>query len=449
MRSQIDSLCTDSLSHSTGGIIALGFGHHGWTVDQCIQTFQELVDPVYTKRKLQGLHSVRYVQLFVKHSKYETAPLERALKVAFDAKTRLFPANISHGRLKTAVTAVSSSGSNAWVLSNYATLPGQEGRGPRYKCYRPNRPQDELRTWEAARSTSAAPGFFKPFALSRQDARLEEWIDGALLHNNPAEIALEEARRIAETESLNNVPDVVLSIGTGLTKQKGKLGEIAEKIPPQPKFNTWLKNLFTMVNFQIKLNLDADRRWDQIVESDKEFAKHMYRVNPDLKMDPPQLDDVSKVPMLAKMVPELLAKDWVTDQKIRQISAALMGSLFYFERGGSPINISSLSTELEGWIRCRLNGPALGQVAKFFSLSSRPEFIIHNSHKDGDDIHIPVPMSKFESNTFVGVHTKLTISSDDVSTTMALRLPGICNGKSEFLISGFPRKLLKLDFGPG
>lgn len=120
------------------------------------------------------------------------------------------------------MTAVSSSGSNAWLLPNYGTVNGKEDRGPKYQRYRPAKPLNELAVWEAARSTSAAPGFFKPYALERNWYRLEEWIDGALLHNNPVEIALEEARRLAETESLNLVPDIVLSVGSGLSKHKKK-----------------------------------------------------------------------------------------------------------------------------------------------------------------------------------------------------------------------------------
>lgn len=348
------------------------------------------------------------------------------------------------------MTAVSSSGSNAWLLPNYGTVNGKEDRGPKYQRYRPAKPLNELAVWEAARSTSAAPGFFKPYALERNWYRLEEWIDGALLHNNPVEIALEEARRLAETESLNLVPDIVLSVGSGLSKHKKKLGEVVPDkttVGPPAQKSGWMKNLFTMVSFQIKLNTDADRRWVQVLDNEKGMEKRLFRINPDLEMDPPQLDDVQSVDRLALTVPELLAKDWNTHQRTREVSAALLASSFYFEREGAPINISSSMTELQGWIRCRLGGLDLPQLAKFFKQSTRPEFVVYNVPKDCDEVHIPVPMDKFERGTFVGLQVRIMISGDDVSTTIALRLPQVCSARSEYPVSGFPRQLLRLDFG--
>jgi hypothetical protein len=118
-----------------------------WSVDHCTEQFRKLVYPAFSKRKGQDVHVVRRVQLFVKHSKYETTPLEAALKQAFGHKM-LFPYQASNESLRTAVIAVSSSGSKAWVLSNYNTHAGRD-RGPRYQRYRPGRPQDEIATWEA------------------------------------------------------------------------------------------------------------------------------------------------------------------------------------------------------------------------------------------------------------------------------------------------------------
>lgn len=116
-----------------------------------------------------------------------------------------------------------------------------------------------------ARSTSAAPGFFKPFSPARQESRLPEWIDGAILHNNPVERAIEEARRLSKLDRLNPVPDVVLSIGAGLSSRVRHLGEITSQQSywglPKAKTTGLLRRLFMTDSYQAELNTDADRRW--------------------------------------------------------------------------------------------------------------------------------------------------------------------------------------------
>jgi predicted acylesterase/phospholipase RssA len=69
--------------------------------------------------------------------------------------------------------------------------------------------------WEAARATSAAPSFFKPvFIQDPADGTGEYFVDGGVAHNNPAEVALSEARNI-----WTNVKRFCLvSIGTGRQK---------------------------------------------------------------------------------------------------------------------------------------------------------------------------------------------------------------------------------------
>src|SRR5579859_5702945 len=49
--------------------------------------------------------------------------------------------------------------------------------------------------WEAACATSAAPTFFKPIKIEIPPPGTI-FVDGALAHNNPAELALYEAQRI-------------------------------------------------------------------------------------------------------------------------------------------------------------------------------------------------------------------------------------------------------------
>jgi len=63
--------------------------------------------------------------------------------------------------------------------------------------------------WEAARATSAAPSFFKPITI-KNPPPLVTYVDGGLGYNNPAKLALIEARRIWADEDV-----CLVSIGTG------------------------------------------------------------------------------------------------------------------------------------------------------------------------------------------------------------------------------------------
>lgn len=118
-----------------------------WTTRECIRQFEQLMPSAVTKRKGQDVQVIRQIQLFGKHSKYETAPLERALKRAFGSKAELFTKSRAGNQPKTAVVAASSSGSTAWVLANYDTR-AMADTGPKYARFRPARPTDELYTWE-------------------------------------------------------------------------------------------------------------------------------------------------------------------------------------------------------------------------------------------------------------------------------------------------------------
>jgi hypothetical protein len=94
------------------------------------------------------MHFVRRIQLFVKHSRYETKPLEAVLKTIFGHDRPLFGEREVDAEqpLNTGVMATTSAGSQARLLANYNTRasPGQN-----YKRLRSYHPKEEIATWEA------------------------------------------------------------------------------------------------------------------------------------------------------------------------------------------------------------------------------------------------------------------------------------------------------------
>lgn len=66
--------------------------------------------------------------------------------------------------------------------------------------------------WEAARATTAAPTFFKRITIGDDGGAQEDFLDGGLLFNNPAQLALSEALKIFGDASKLGC---LVSIGTG------------------------------------------------------------------------------------------------------------------------------------------------------------------------------------------------------------------------------------------
>lgn len=143
-------------------------------------------------------------------------------------------------------------------------------------------------------------------------------MDGAILQNNPIQIAIEEARRLSAERSLSPQPDLVLSIGTGQPHPSDRpTSETSEHAASKtlsraqgfmrqhPKRFPFMRMLFTMVGYQVKLNIDCERRYDHVAQElhrDPDWKGRLHRINPDLGKDPPLLDAVGEVDPLLQSV---------------------------------------------------------------------------------------------------------------------------------------------------
>ena len=183
------------LGTSTGGLTALGLGACHWSVKKSMFNFEKFCNEAFTGRKLNKVPVLRrFVETF--HlSKYNANTLEESLYDAYGT-ARLFSEITTaseHGRTdlptKVAVTA-SDTARNGFVLASYNRCDSESRHAPYHFC-RSEDPRNELKIWEAARATSAAPTYFKPFAHVPSG---KIFLDGGLFHNNPIEVALREAR---------------------------------------------------------------------------------------------------------------------------------------------------------------------------------------------------------------------------------------------------------------
>jgi predicted acylesterase/phospholipase RssA len=122
------------------------------------------------------------------------------------------------------------------------------------------------RIWEAARATTAAPTFFKRIAISEEGQPKEEFIDGGLGCNNPANQVLQEASNIFG----NNRPVCCLiSIGTG---HPGTIGLV--------KPDTFQKVLPTkLIGVLKKIATNCEETANGLSTRFKDLEKFYYRFN--------------------------------------------------------------------------------------------------------------------------------------------------------------------------
>lgn len=295
-----------------------------------------------------------------------------------------------------------------------------------------------------ARSTSAAPGYFKPFVFTSCYKPTPELMDGGILHNNPADIVLEEAQRLAETSHQMRPPDIVLSVGTGQPIPPGP----ASAPPVFAKGSWWLPRLYTVIINQVRMNIDTEKRWRAALRQNRDLDKRMHRVNPDLGREPPAMDEVGKLDKLRNQV-----QAWLTARiqrsKITEIACILVASSFYFERSGNAR--SSTSVDLPGFIKCRFSGDRDGLIGlgTFLAAASLSVYLdIHRSPsgRGSDRKRFPVEaMNNIRRWDDVGLLVK--IPGEDVVTTISIDRPNICHNSRQFHIGGFPRPLMKADFG--
>jgi patatin-like phospholipase/acyl hydrolase len=198
---------------STGGIIALALGVKNWSVDDCIKRFVKLCDQAFTPRELHKIPVIKKVAAFSHGSTYKTKPLYAALQeefgndILFGGRQQADSKNFT----KVAVTSTDEVGQKAIIFANYRHFRRD---GPSCEYYRPSNPELEMRIWEAAAATSAAPSYFKPFY---HEVTGRSYLDGALYNNNPVRVAHKEIT-ILWPDVSSKAPDIFLSIGTGQNK---------------------------------------------------------------------------------------------------------------------------------------------------------------------------------------------------------------------------------------
>lgn len=331
---------------STGGILALGLGVKNWPVDRCRELFLGMVEKAFTPKFFGGVS--------LGTNKYHTKSLEEAFAESFKDETMFGGRRRTPlaSTCKVAVTSATETAEQAVIFTNYNRADDEQIG---YQLIRPDDPKNDVLIREAARATSAAPTYFKPFRNSRT---MEGYVDGAVFHNNPVRIANYESK-LLWPDADQRPPDILLSIGTGqhgadtdnfldasrCDSRRFQIRKMINQVKPTPRvkrsmpvlrafpeIESWL----TIFKKRVESALDAEATWrefckDVIGTAPYAAAERYVRFNPGTVNRIPKMDDKSQIDTLLEDVTSTL-RGHDSRTKIKSIAQRLVASSFYFER---------------------------------------------------------------------------------------------------------------------
>ncbi|KAJ8113331.1 hypothetical protein OPT61_g4511 [Boeremia exigua] len=447
---------------STGGIIALGFGVKGWSISYCTETFLNMCNQAFSKRKLQGISFLKHFVTLRHASKYETTPLREVLRDSFGDQL-LFGSSgkASHAPVpKVAVTATDGSGKRAIVIANYNRRDDarKQQRKLHYDFPRPNDPDLELKIWEAAAATSAAPSIFKPFIHKPTE---RTYLDGALYHNNPVRLVRSEAQ-LLWPDMADEHPDILLSIGTGQDRhvmnpyplREYETSQRSHRRQASDATSSTKRSGFTFVGFKQILSamhsrfdniLHAENAWldfCDIATTDENGSRYV-RINPEIG-SPPSLDDVSQLKAVQAAARNSL-ETTESRAQIRRVSHMLVASSFYYERTSMPakVNNAYLCAGTYNAFQLRAFGDYLrNQQTKDFQLAFEIENIAEPRFTETVSLSTFVisQMRQIASFSLATPDIRVRDISDKIK--ISLLLPGRFSSPEKHVISGFPRAIM-------
>lgn len=414
-------------------------------MEECTSRFQDLCKQAFTRRTGSNIPGIGWFVENHHHSRYKTRPLEEALIDSYSEDEHLFGGfrpHASYGtNIKVAVTSTSASGSPV-ILANYNRLCGEKLP---YQFQRPERLASELKIWEAARATSAAPRMFKPFCHGPSK---QVYTDGAIYHNNPIQIADKE-RKLIWPELENDPPDIIVSVGTSYNPAARSSAEKALS-PLSPRLGVFShgKSLMKIAIDHIASSLDSEKTWHSymnVLHPPTNQKARYVRINPQLRENPPGLDEVERLPYIQEVVREMSS----TDVSIQNVALRLIASSFYFEKSHAVELASDGSVGIKGHISCRLleDSKEISELGKLMrnKLHSGHElsFVIQEEHQGQhakqasisiDVIERMIRKRQFKMNT-VSVQLSTKLAYTEILLHMG---PG-----DVYPISRFPRSLLQ------
>ncbi|KAF3126113.1 hypothetical protein TWF703_010574 [Orbilia oligospora] len=350
---------------STGGLIALGLGLRGLSIDTMFQEFTNICENTFFGPLGQTVKKIGFAFNWY-DSLYSTEYLKARVKeiLSIDGKDlSMFGSPMQTGKqpiTHVGVTTVKK-GEIASTVANYnRTVPDFE---------REDNDEQDLAAWEAGLCTSAAPVYFSRYV--RSGPSQDFYIDGGVKNNNPINWALNEAKQIWPELKDSKRTDILLSLGTGKFENY-TLWE------PSFVFNrSWVRDIIQA----FLQNLNGEVVWEEFKQdkgAEKYDAKTHHRLNANLPIKRCKLDDVRQLKVLQEETERYF--DPMTPKSgyryLHSVAHRLLAKLFFFQATSRPRHDKGKGAtllHLPGVIRCRLNNHStevktlVTKIAYFFS----------------------------------------------------------------------------------
>ncbi|KAK1752635.1 hypothetical protein QBC47DRAFT_389002 [Echria macrotheca] len=439
---------------SVGGLAALGLVLKNWKAKHTVDMLTKLSREAFTPHSQWNL-----VQLF-KHAKtgatYRTETLENAIQAAF-GKPGQVPLLSSMGeksdgqRKRVFVTTTTEGGELGTILTNY-TRPS--GNGSKTETTQASKPHEcsydfeanyrvgrEMKVWQAARATSAAPLYFEPMIT----ADGYEYWDGGLFFNNPALAASQEAELLWPATAKR--PDILLSVGNGTSSHtqtshdlKGSPGISRSGRRVRHGEGLWgiLRHL-RMLRGRLLKNMDSESMWNEkFAFLARNRPARYVRLNPAIREKLPALDDIQAVEdgKLMRIATDYLRQRG-TQAQINRVVFTLISTSFYFQPIRRSYESDSGHINVEGRIMCRfVNGSeTMRQFGRAIGKLSRARFVLMESRKVWE---LDKRLLTLLTNPGV-CNIPIEVITPSYHTEVDIRF--LCDGFEGGSISGFPMVL--------
>lgn len=250
---------------STGAIVSAALCLKKRPLESLDELYRKLCRQVFKKSVVQKLGLLRYAYLlFGAKTFYNINDLEQVLKDQLGDELDFIDTMKDSDTPKVAVLATNYSATmTKQIFANYlypsaTTVKDKELRehAEEFLC-------GEVKIYQAVIASAAAPVYFHPFRIGDS-----VYVDGALIANNPTEIAYKEAQTLWKERPL----DYILSIGTG-------------KPPEEEVKNNFLSWTTTLVNRATDPEIIHQREKERFTNK----ANTEGRVNNYFRLNPPNI----------------------------------------------------------------------------------------------------------------------------------------------------------------
>jgi hypothetical protein len=420
-----------------GGLVALGLAARNWSISEC----SNHADQIYQKG-LVKLGGTGGRGVFSK-LKYETATFETTLKDHYTEGECLFGTptngNRSRYRTKAAIVATLQNG-NDTLLTNYNRRPAKKSS---YQFCRPDKPEQEIKMWEAARATMTDPKLFKPY---HHETSKQVFADRKNALQNPALIAYNEFKTLSDDPALSSeYPDILISIGIGADADHDEENEM-KKIYRLSTTESQLSTVDTRLDRQESRNdsgntqLKNQRAWNDLIRSEaiSPSRARFIRLNPILESELPPFRDS----LYAEVAKDLVRRSMNVGH-VKTLAAQLFATLFYFDVPDTVTDVNEEYFVIQGHILCRIpdDTPEIAEVGKLLRIN--PEgipyfcFVEQGGNSQRYSISPTAIRDMIEDLKFKLPHASLQLTRREAIVEAYLCFKG-----QQHPISGFPRPLI-------